>query len=252
MYVDNELQASAVAACFSVVVKTVDSGASFGTLVTPEGEESTDSRGDRFERLQPGLVSHLMPNESIEMINPTRPNATADQWIALILRSIAVAMGVSYELVSRDYSRTNYSSNRASALEDRRRFMPVQNYLVWHVCQPVYREFFKSCVLAGVKGFPTPTEFISDPDYWLNVTWRTPGWEWTDPQKEASAAKMEVECGFRSRGDVIEGAGGDLREVFKELAAEKKLAEEMGLDFSPEVTIAQQTADQEGEAVAAE
>lgn len=230
IYVENELQASAVASCFGVVIKTVDSGASFGGLGTPDDEESTDSNGDRFERLQPGLVNHLMPGESIECINPTRPNASADPWIALILRSISVAMGLSYELVSRDYSRTNYSSNRASALEDRRRFRPIQKFFIWHLCQPIYREFFASCVMNNVDGFPSMAEFVSNPNYWLSVNWRTPGWEWVDPYKEVMAAKVAVDELFASHGDVIESSfGGDLRETWGELSMEVKLREQLGL-----------------------
>ncbi len=234
LYVDNEIQASAVASCFSVVIKTIDSGDTFGAIATPSGAESTDSDGNRFERIQPGLVSHLMPGESIETVNPSRPNSAAGPWIDLILRSIAVGMGLSYELVSRDYSKTNYSSNRASALEDRRRFKPLQKFLVWHLCQPVYREWFTSCVIAGRDGFPSVDEFVANPDAWLMVNWRPPGWEWVDPLKEAQASQLEVEQGFRSRGDVIESAGGDLREVYAELAQEKELAEFYGLTFGPQ------------------
>lgn len=237
MYVENELQASAVASCFGVVVKTIDGGDSFGGMATPTDGETTDTDGNRLERIQPGLVTHLMPGEDIECINPGRPNAAADPWISLILRSIAVAMGISYELVSRDYSRTNYSSNRASALEDRRRFKPMQKFLVWHLCQPVYREFFASCVLARVKGFPDETEFLSNQAYWLKCNWRTPGWEWVDPLKEIQAAALAVKEKFTSRGDVIESAGDDLRETWKELAAENKLAEELDLDLTPELTL---------------
>lgn len=237
MYVDNELQASAVASCLTAVIKTVDGGASWGGLAASAGESSADTAGNRFEHFEPGQVAHLMPGEDIEIINPARPNANADAWISLILRSIAVAMGVSYELVSRDYSRTNYSSNRASALEDRRRFRPVQRFFIWHVCQPVYRQFFEWGVQAseagrpGFEAFPSTTEFIANQDEWLRCAWRPPGWEWVDPVKEANASKIEVENGFRSRGDVIESAGGDLREVFAELAQEKALAESLGLKF---------------------
>jgi lambda family phage portal protein len=172
-----------------------------------------------------------MPGESIETVDPSRPNANADPWIALILRSISVAMGLSYELVSRDYSRTNYSSNRASALEDRRRFRPIQKFFIWHLCQPVYKEFFASCVMNNVDGFPSMAEFTSNPHAWLRVNWRTPGWEWVDPYKEVMAAKVAVDELFASHGDVIESSfGGDLRETWGELSQEGKLRKELGLE----------------------
>lgn len=229
LYVDNELQASAVASCFTVAIKTIDSGATFSGLATPSDGETTDADGNRFERIQPALVSHLMPGESIETINPSRPNSQAEPWINLILRSIAVSMGLSYELVSRDYSKTNFSSNRASALEDRRRFRPVQKFIVWHLCQPIYREFFKSCVLAERPGFPSLIEFVQEPEKFLSCRWQTPGWEWVDPLKEVNANKIAVDEGFKSRSDVIEEGGGNVREVFYEKAAEDEFAAKIGL-----------------------
>jgi lambda family phage portal protein len=154
-----------------------------------------------------------------------------------MLRSISVATGLSYELVSRDYSRTNYSSSRASSLEDQRRFRPLQKFLIWRFCQPVYRLWFQQCCLAHDAGlpsfdmFPSFTEMVVDPDYWTRCNWRAPGWDWVDPMKEVQAAALEVKEGFRSRGDIVEASGGDLRETFVELAAENKLAEQLGLSL---------------------
>ena len=237
MYLENELQASAVAACFAVNITTLDGGASWGGLNTPDGQESTDSNSDRLERLQPGAVTHTMPGEKVEVINPLRPNASADAFLATMLRSIAVACGLSYELVSRDYSRTNYSSNRASSLEDQRRFRPLQKFLVWRLCQPVYRLWFRQACLAkdagmpGLDMFPSMTEYIADPEHWLKCNWRAPGWDWVDPLKEVQAAALEVKEGFRSRGDIVESSGGDIVEVFTELAEENELAAELDLQL---------------------
>ena len=235
MYLENELQASAVAACFAVAIKTVDSGASWGDLNTPNGQESTDGNDDRLERLQPGIVSHLMPGEDVSVINPMRPNAAADAFLATMLRSIGVACGLSYELVSRDYSRANYSSIRSGSLEDQRRFRPMQKFLMWKLCQPVYRSWFRQAVLAkeagqpGLDAFPSLSEYIAAPEEWTRCNWRAPGWEWVDPLKDVQAASIEVKEGFRSRGDIIEANGGDLRETFTELSQENELAEELGL-----------------------
>ncbi len=179
-----------------------------------------------------------------------------------MLRSIAVASGLSYELVSRDYSRTNYSSSRASSLEDQRRFRPLQKFLVWRLCQPVYRLWFRQAVLAkqaghaGFDAFPSLTEYIVDPEYWTKCNWRAPGWDWVDPLKEVQAAAMEVEQGFRSRGDIVEASGGDLIETFTELAQENDLAESLDLQLGDgkadknlaSANQAQATADAAGEA----
>lgn len=231
VYVENELQASAVASCFTVAIKTVDSGASWSELAAPTDADSTDTDGNRFENIQPGLVTHLLPNEEVEVINPARPNGSCEPWINLMLRSIAVGMGMSYEIVSRDYSRTNFSSCRASSLEDRKRFRPLQKWLTWHFCQPIYHEWFQSCCMAGMEGFPSLDEFLASPERFTNVEWQAPGWEWVDPLKEANAAKIEVETGFRSRTEIIAERGGDIRKVFAQLDKENELAESLDLNL---------------------
>lgn len=231
VYVENELQASAVAACFTVAIKTVDSGASFGELAPAVGADDSDLDGNRFSNIQPGLVSHLMPGEDIETINPGRPNAQAEPWINLMLRSIAVGMGLSYELVSRDYSQTNFSSNRASSLEDRKRFRPLQKWMVNHYCKPIFYEWFYSSCLAGLDGFPPVDEFLMTPERYINVQWHAPGWEWVDPLKEAQAARIAVETGFTSRTQVIAEHGGDISQVFAELAEENTMADELDLNL---------------------
>lgn len=256
MYLENELQASAVAACFSVVIKTVDSGASWGEPTAPAGQE-TDSNGDSLTHLQPAGVSHLMPGEDISVVNPMRPNASADAFLAVMLRSIGVACGLSYELVSRDYSRASYSSIRSGSLEDQRRFRPLQKFMTWRFCQPIYRAWFRQAVLAkesgqsGLDMFPTLGEYIESPEEWTRCTWRAPGWDWVDPLKDVQAAALEVKEGFRSRGDIIEANyGGDVRETFTELSQENELANELDLtlgDHAAAVQLAEKTNEQKNQ-----
>lgn len=251
-YIENELMASAVSSCFTVAIKTMDGGQSFNPLNNPDGKSGTDADSNRIERLQPGLVAHLMPGEDVTPINPGRPNSASEPWINLMLRNIAVGTGLSYELVSRDYSRTNFSSNRASALEDRRRFRPTQSWLINSWCQPIYRAFIEAHVLAQSPGFPTPFEFFSNPYPWLEVRWQAPGWEWVDPLKEAQAALLEVEGGMRSRSDVIASSGRDRDEVFEELAQENEILTSLGLNVMSGQSNDQQQIDAEREREAAE
>lgn len=230
-YVENELMASTISSCFTMFIESMDGNASGAfSMGVPSGASGADGDGNRIERIQPGLVLYGMPGEKATPINPNRPNSASEPWINLLLRSIAVGMGLSYELISRDYSQTNFSSNRASALEDRRRFRPMQQWLVKHLCQPVWREFFEAHVMAGAPGFPDVLEYFANPAEYLDVHWQTPGWEWVDPQKEAQAAKLEVETGLRSRGEVIAATGRDRDEVFAELARENAILAELGVN----------------------
>lgn len=229
-YVDNELTASAVASCFSVAIKTLDGSGPPNPGAQPQsGQSSTDDNGNPFSYLQPGLVANLLPGEEVETINPGRPNSQAGPWINLMLRSMAVGMGLSFERLSRDYSQTNYSSNRASDLEDRREFRMWQEWLVNGLCVPVWKRFMESATARRVDGFPSAMELIQDYDRLTEHVWQPDGWEWVDPAKEQKAAAESIATNLSTLAEECGKRGRDWRDVLQQRATEKAEIERLGL-----------------------
>lgn len=227
-YVENEMTASAVASCFTVAIKTMDGGTS-GTLADAIDSSGTDTAGNRFEYLQPGMIPRLLPGEDVSVINPTRNSVQAGEWINLMLRSMAVGVGLSYERLSRDYSRTNYSSNRASDLEDRRQFRADQDWLISHFCEPVWCKLISSAVEMGLDGFPPVAEYIENYTKWTAHSWIAPGWEWVDPMKEANARRESMAVGLTTLTEELAANGKDLREHMKTRAKEDAVIAEYGV-----------------------
>ena len=239
IYVDNEIQASAVASCFTVAVKTETP---ISSMQPPTDYDTTDADGNQYEFLQPGMVMNLRPNESIESANPSRPNAQAGPWINLMLRGIAVGTGLSYEIVARDYSQTNYSSNRASQLEDRRRFRRWQQYLIAHLCQPVWDRFVEAAAMAGNKAFPEMHEILGDRRRCACVEWQPQSWEWVDPATEQAAAENSVRAFQSTYQDELAGKGANWRSVFRQRAKEEAMLKKLGLVSPAQETEADATA----------
>lgn len=235
VYVENELQASAVASCFGVAIKT--EGSFPGLSGESTEPDSVDDNGNSFEYLEPAMVARLRPGESIESINPGRPNSASEPWINLMLRGIAVGTGLSYEVVARDYSKTNYSSSRTSQLEDRRRFRCWQMYLIQHLCKPVRAKFAEAAALAGVPHFPTMAELLADRHSADPVEWQTPEWEWVDPQNEQKASQASID-GLQSTYQTELGSRGrNWRQVFHQRAKEERLKDQLGLTTIEEAKI---------------
>lgn len=233
-YLDNELQASAVASCFSVAIKSVG-GPADGAIAGASGTESQDTNGNTFERIEPALVARLFPDEDISVINPSRGQSDATAWINLMLRSIAVGTGLSYERLTRDYSETNYSSNRASDLEDRREFRPLQDWLICHLCIPVWHKFLASSVTVRAKGFPSVEEFVANYDRWTEHAWQAPGWEWVDPEKEANASISAMENNLTTlRSELAKRGESDWRDVIRQRVEEKAYQQEVETEFGIE------------------
>lgn len=245
-YIDNELQASAVASCFTVAIKTQTP---LGDLTNPDGESNTDSAGNRVRHIEPGLILDLNPGEDVEGINPGRPNTGADAWIKTILRGVAVGTGLSYEVVARDYSQTSYSSSRTSQLEDRRRFRCWQQYLIRHLCQPVWDRFCDAAALSSVDGFPSSADLLADRRRFAPVEWQTPEWEWVDPQSEQTASEMALNSFTDTYANVLGSRGRSFRQVFYQRAKEDRLRKKLGLLTNEEKQL-QVSAAQSGQPVA--
>jgi len=233
VYVDNEIQASAVASCFGVVIKTESP---VGGLNHPEGEDSVDTNGNKLDYLEPAMISYLNPGESIETVNPGRPNSASEPWINLMLRGICAGTGTSYEGVSKDFSKTSYSSSRTSKLEDRPRYKRWQNYLIAHFCQPVWDEFCNAAAREGIDGFPTNTELLDSRRKVAPVEWQTPEWEWVDPTSEQNAASESIAKYMSTYSDELGGRGRSWRATFYQAAKEQKLRKQLGLMTAEEQT----------------
>lgn len=227
VYVDNEIQASAVASCFGVAITTT--GRAGSGMMPSTDSEATDVNGNQFEYLEPAMVVRLQPGESVESINPGRPNSASEPWINLMLRGISVGTGLSYEVVSRNYSGTSYSSSRTSMLEDRRRFRRWQKYMVQHCCQPIWDRFCDQAATAGVNGFPSMTEILDDRRASTAVEWQTPAWEWVDPQSEQAASDAALTSFQSTYQDELGQRGKNWRNVFYQRAKEEKLKRQLGL-----------------------
>lgn len=230
-YVDNELQASAVASCFTAAITTMGGPADGGLLAADETDNS-DSDANQFEYLQPGMVARLLPGEKVETVDPTRPNTSAEAWINLMLRSMAVGAGLSYERMAKDYSKTNYSSARASDLEDRREFRADQEWLEYHLVGPVWQRFVETAVLEGKLQIPAE-QLVSDYDRYTAHAYQAPGWEWVDPVKEAQSSQLALDSNLTTLADELGQRGRDLMDTLRQRQREKQLLDDMGLTPEP-------------------
>lgn len=245
VYVDNEIQASAIASCFGVVIKT---NTPAGSLLAPSGEDTTDANGNSLEYLEPGMVSRIGVNEDISVIDPNRPNAASEPWINLMLRGISAGTGTSYEAVSKDFSKTSYSSSRTSKLEDRPRYKRWQRMVLNDLCQPTWDEFCNAAARIGADGFPSSSELLAERRRIVPVEWQTPEWEWVDPASEQTAASDAIAKYMSTYQDELGARGRSWRSTFYQAGREKRLRHKLGLLTPEELTAAMMAKQTEGNA----
>lgn len=226
------------------IVRARASASIMGFIQSPEvdgvpgiGEDPMGSDdvvdGEKVFDMSPGIIKELAPGETFEGFNPSTANAAMEPFMRFMLRSVAAGTGVSYESLSRDYSQSNYSSSRLALLDDRDNWKVLQQWLMETLHQEVFDAWLDCAVLAGLA-LPS---YETSPEIYEAVRWMPRGWDWIDPLKEVTAARMAVRSGFQSIQGVISAKGDDFEDVFTQRAREIDMAADLGLvqDTDPAV-----------------
>lgn len=224
-YMDADLIAARVAACFSVFVTSQNSARQSAIL-------PRDKKGRPNITMAPGMVRHLSPGESIEFADPKRNAGTASEYSATQTRRIASGLGMSADIVARNIS-GNFSAARQNLLEDQKTFRQVQKFVITHFCMPIWKAFIDALYLAG----ELPSDYLANKDKYQEVAWLAPGWSWIDPVKEVNANKEAIKSGLTTLEDVCASSGRDWEEVLEQWKLEQDRAKELGvlLDYSSEL-----------------
>lgn len=224
-YIEAELAAAAVAACFAVFIRR--SSGNLGVNADPWGDvggSSTQQSAGEWPRyeLTPGMVEELGEGEDISAFTPNRPGTSFSPFVERLLRGIGAAVGLPYELLVRDFSRTNYSSARAALLETRRGFRCDQATIVRKFADPVRSTVLQEAMVRGM--LPSSSAFATawarNPRAMLAARWIPPSWGWIDPKSEITASTMAIAAGLSTLADEAAGNGSDWRSIAEGRARE--------------------------------
>ena len=208
-YLEAEIVAARVAACLSVFISKDQQ---FG--ITGR-ESSTDST---IQELSPGLIARLGMGESINVVDPKRPGDSFAPFVESMLRLIGVALGLPYELLVKDFSKTNYSSARASLLEGRRVFKTWRGWLAAKFCQPIWQLVIEEAYLRGEFDAPDFYKYFHE---YTRAAWIGGGWGWVDPVKEVEASRKAIDYGLSTLAKEAAAQGDDWEENLDQLARER-------------------------------
>ncbi|MDD3906573.1 MAG: phage portal protein [Candidatus Omnitrophica bacterium] len=212
-YSEAERVAARLAACIAIFVKKNNVNQSFQKRTT------ANSSGQRIESIEPAMFEYLDDGEEIQSFNPNRPNAQFEPFMDHLLKAICSALNLSYEIVSKDFSKSTYSSARAGLLQAYRYFRMRQNWLSRKLNQPVWEMVLEEAFLRGEL---PAKNFYEQRSAWTRARWISPGWEWVDPLAEAKASKLAVDSGLSSLSDEAAAQGKDLDELLAQRAREER------------------------------
>lgn len=202
-----------------------------GFFTSPEGDGFT---GDDYDMqapimdASPGTFTQLPQGMSFQAFDPSHPTTAFADFEKAILRSIASGLGVSYVSLANNLEGVSYSSIRQGTIEDRDHFKMIQQFMIDHFIDAVYREWLMMAMSVGRINLPmTKYDLFAD-----NVIYRPRGFAWVDPQKEINASVTALNNGILSLQDIHSQYGRDTEEVFEQIDREKQLAERYSVKTS--------------------
>ncbi len=231
-YIGATVDTAKLAAKWLAIVETSDPmSRQFPNTQVPTGLQNlapADST-KKIEYLENAIIEYLRPGEKITLSQNPNPSAAFSPFVKLMVCIYSIVTGIPYELISGDYDGLNYSVSRAKRNDFAFELRPLAARHVRQFCMSTFRPFMDTAVLAGKLPF---RDYFQSPFKYLACEWQPPGMEAVDPLRESKANIDQMGAGLRSPQEIAAARGRDLEDIYKEIAAAKKLATTLGLDFT--------------------
>lgn len=196
--------------------------------------QSEYSKGAKNIHMEGAKIPIFLPNTHLKIQNPGAASPTGSDFEASMLRYIATALGVSYEELSRDYTKTNYSSARASIGKSLQGMRPRKRLVADGIANFVYRLWMEEALNYGdlecFKRRGVPNFYQGqNADFFCMAEWIGAGQGQIDPLKETQAAVLRVKSGLSTQeAEIARMHGGDWRLIKRQIARERKMDADLG------------------------
>lgn len=235
-YQSAELKAAVVNAMVAMVTESTLSQEQIFELFSSDPDSLKDF-SDTMDSSKRGGVDYtaggivpLQMGEKLSSFTPARPSAQYDAFTTSVFRHIATGLNIPYELLMKDFSKTNYSSARASMLEAFRFFSGRRNSMSLYFYQPIYELFLEEKIDRGEIDAP---DFYKMRAAYCAAKWYGPAKGWVDPVKEAQAVVLRMANNLSTLEQECAEQGSDWRQVLRQKAREKAMKIELGLEEAP-------------------
>jgi len=173
-------------------------------------------------------VTHLYPGEELELKSSEHPSANFADFKEVYDRELAAAFNMSYSQYSRDFTKTNYSSMRASQLDSFLMYTGRRKILLTPYARWIYSLWLEEAMDKGTV--PTPA---GAPSFWEAKTaytkceFRGPARGHIDPVKGVNAMERRLALGVTNLEKEAAEEGTDWRDNMDQRLSTIKYAQEL-------------------------
>ena len=205
-YEDAQLLLQKVAACH------------VGVTTRPEPIENDPNQYESYDHLEPGMMQHLAPGETIEFNSPPTPGNYAE-YVSKNQQKNAAGFGITYEQLTGDMSNVNFSSGRMGWIEAQRQIEDWQyNVVIPQLCDKIWEWFIEGLIIRGIINKKA------------GVEWTPPGREMIDPVKEMNGLILELKSGLISWTEACKRRGYNPETLLDQMKKDKDVFEKAGID----------------------
>ncbi|MEG2173724.1 MAG: phage portal protein [Desulfovibrionaceae bacterium] len=240
--IDYELFAQVIAASFPLFIETESANAleaAKDMYNIGGGNDGTEKQFLQLD-LREGGISIGAPGQKPHILESKRPSANFASFTDIVLRAISASLGTSYESLTKDFTKANYSAARAAMNEAWKTYKMYRRWFAARYCQPIFEMVMEEALLRGMFRLPTGlNDFYARQNLWCNVTWVGPARGFVDPVKEIQAVIMSLQNGLMTFEDAWAERGEDFDEGLETMREERKRLSSLApLTLSAQKTLA--------------
>jgi len=186
------------------------------------GNSIVNAVGDPMRKIEPGMIQYAGSGKVTSHI--PSPTNDLDPLSSLVARGVGVGLGLSYEWVTGDYTRTTHAGGRLGNQYPRKRITHTHGWFCRRVLKQVHRDFVDMAIAMGEIRVPGAK---ADP---YAARFGRPHWDWgVNPQQEVNASIQAIEAGISTIREEVEARGGEWEDFLRQIKTEIDFGSRLGL-----------------------
>ncbi len=186
-------------------------------------------------------IPHLPAGSKLNLHSMGTPGGVGTEFEASLLRHIAASLGLSYEQFTRDYTKTNYASARASMSETWKYMQSRKRIVADRLATNIFSLWLeeainKKIITALPRNAPSMYDNPLNRAAYTRCDWIGASRGQIDELKETQAAVLRINAGLSTREDEMARLGKDWRVTMRQLGREQRYMDEYNLSFNTEPT----------------
>lgn len=192
----------------------------------------TGAKGHRIDGVK---IPHLFPGTKLNLRPAANGGPLGTEFETSLLRYIAASLGISYEQLAKDFSKTNYSSARAAMSETWKFMQSMKKIIADRFASSVFKLWLEEMIGRG----EITSMSRKAPPFWQGInreaysacSWIGASRGQIDELKETQAAVLRIKYNLGSYESELGRLGIDWRKHFAQRERENKLMEKYGLSL---------------------